>query len=124
MFSPGPGEIFNCLDNGTRLFVPSGEGRTAPTQRARRRAVGGQADCQYAPRTERRRLLAVLGAFGEGEDGGDAASTKIKSSYEKCEESAGTARNHANELLQGWPVITVEWEVVRNVRVRIGEWVK
>ena len=60
----------------------------------------------------------------EGEDGGDAASTKIKSSYEKCEESAGAARSHANELLQGWPVITVEWEVVRNVRVRIGEWVK
>ena len=87
------GEIFNCLDNGTRLFVPSGEGRTTPNSRARRLAVGGQADCQYAPWTERGRLLAVLGAFGEGDDGGDASSTKIKSSYEKCEESAGAARN-------------------------------
>ena len=68
--------------------MSSGEGSDGGC-RARGPAVGEQSNCQYA-RTPPYAiaLLAVVGAFGESGHGGDAASTKIKSSHEKSERAS------------------------------------
>ena len=105
-------EIFNCLDSGTRLLVRS----LRRGKRWRARAFGAwcgrpiRTDCSEAERCHR---LGVLGAFGDGIHGGDAASTKIKYFHEKSEqvrERRGAAKR-TRELVQGAaPGLSWDWQ--------------